>query len=133
MRRRSKRVGSAGSREEGGGAEEDLPWNRARVQRGECVDPAVEGLVSFAGRLEPIAHGMAAHEAGADFLAGELVEKFLLVGDREMTVARSGGVGFLRSVAPNVGLNRRRSQFNYTLTLRVRGAVHRVRLDPQNG
>jgi hypothetical protein len=30
---------------------------------------------------------MAAHEAGADLLAGELIEKFLLVRDGEMAVA----------------------------------------------
>jgi len=33
---------------------------------------------------------MAAHEARADFLARELIEKFLLIGDREMRVARLG-------------------------------------------
>ena len=47
---------------------------------------------------------MAAHEARAHLLAEELVEKFLLVGDREMAVARpEGGVKFLSSVAPNAG------------------------------
>jgi hypothetical protein len=58
------------------------------VQRRQRVNAAVEGLVSFVRRLEPIAHGVAAHEARANFLAGELVEKFLLISDREMTVAR---------------------------------------------
>ena len=37
---------------------------------------------------------MAAHEARADFLAGELVEKLLLVGDREMAIARAGRCHF---------------------------------------
>ena len=58
------------------------------MQRGERVDAAVERFVSFAGGLEPVAHGMAAHEARADLLAGELIEKLLLIGDREMAVAR---------------------------------------------
>ena len=53
------------------------------MQLGECVDAAVERFVSFAGRLEPVAHGMAAHEARAHLLAGELIEKFLLIGDRK--------------------------------------------------
>jgi hypothetical protein len=33
---------------------------------------------------------MAAHEARADLLAGQLIEVFLLVGDREMAVAQAG-------------------------------------------
>jgi hypothetical protein len=36
---------------------------------------------------------MAAHEARADLLAGQLVEEFLLIGDREMAVAWSGSSG----------------------------------------
>jgi hypothetical protein len=60
---------------------------------------------------------MAAHEARADLLAGKLIEKFLLIRDREMAVARPGGVGFLSSIAPNVGLNRRRIQFNSTVPM----------------
>ena len=61
------------------------------MQRGQGVDAEVERLVSLARRFEPVAHGMAAHEARADLLAGELVEKFLLVGDREIAVPRPGG------------------------------------------
>jgi hypothetical protein len=63
MRRRSKRLGR-------GGAEQHLPGNRARVKRGERVDAAVQHLVSLPGGLEPVAHGMAADETGADLLAG---------------------------------------------------------------
>ena len=33
---------------------------------------------------------MAAHEARADFFAREMVENFLLIGDRKMAVARPG-------------------------------------------
>jgi hypothetical protein len=53
------------------------------VQRGQRVDAAVERFVSFPGRFEPVADGMAAHEAGAHLLDGDLVEKLLLVGDSE--------------------------------------------------
>ena len=60
------------------------------MQCGERVDAAVERFVSFTGGLKPIPHGVAAHEARADLLAGELVEKFLLIGDREIVVARPG-------------------------------------------
>ena len=91
MRRRSKRLAGAGRGDEGGGgggpppsgggdgrgggfgwrgAQENLPRHRARVQRGQGVDAAVEGFVSLAGRLEPLTHGMAAHEARAHLLAG---------------------------------------------------------------
>jgi hypothetical protein len=56
----------------------------------EGVDAAVEGLVSHSRGLEPVAHGVTAHEARADFLARLLVEKFLLIGDREMAVAGPG-------------------------------------------
>jgi hypothetical protein len=54
--------------------EGEPPRNWARVERGECIGAAVERLISFAGRLEPGAHGMAAHEASADLLAGKLVQ-----------------------------------------------------------
>jgi hypothetical protein len=35
---------------------------------------------------------MAAHEARADLLARKLIEKFLLIGDREMALDRAGVV-----------------------------------------
>jgi len=53
------------------------------VERGERVDAAGERLVSFLGGLEAVAHRMAANEARADLLARQLVEKFLLIGDRK--------------------------------------------------
>jgi len=63
------------------------------VEGCQRVDAAVERFVSFAGGLEPVAYGMAAHEARADLLACELVEKFLLVGGREMAApARWRGI-----------------------------------------
>ena len=63
------------------------------MQCGQRVDAPVERFVSFAGGFEPIAHRMAAHEARAHLLAGELVEKFLLIGDREMaTPAEERGI-----------------------------------------
>jgi hypothetical protein len=57
-----------------------LPREQARVQSRECVDAAVQRFVSFPGGLEPVAHGIAADESGADLLAGELIEEFLLIG-----------------------------------------------------
>jgi hypothetical protein len=59
------------------------------MQRGECVDAAVERLVSYAARLDGLADGMAAHEALAQLLARELVEVFLLIADWKMAVARA--------------------------------------------
>jgi hypothetical protein len=57
---------------------------RAGMQRGECVDAAVERLVSYAARLEPLADGMAGHEARAHLPDRELVEVFLLIAGRKM-------------------------------------------------
>jgi hypothetical protein len=70
-----------------------------RACSGERIDAAVERFVSFARRFEPVAHGVAAHEARSDFLAGEVVEKPLLIGDWEMAVAWPRWRGFLSSVA----------------------------------
>ena len=91
------------------GAEEDFPRNRAGVQLGERVDPAVKRLVSFAGRLEPVAHRMAAHGTCAAILARELVEKFLLIVDRGPHLSL---VHSLKPCAAKPGQNRRRIQFN---------------------
>jgi hypothetical protein len=44
------------------------------MQRGERIDTAVERLVPYAGRVEPIAHRMAADKARAYLIARELVE-----------------------------------------------------------
>jgi hypothetical protein len=80
------------------------------VQRCERVDAAVECFVSFARGLEPIAHRMAAHEARADLFTRELVEKFLLIGDRKNTAAYPPAI--LELAAAQTELNRRRIQFN---------------------
>jgi hypothetical protein len=63
---------------------------RSRGRFGIRVDAAVERLVSLARRLVPIPHRVPAHEPRAHLLARQLVEKFLLVGDREMAVAPPG-------------------------------------------
>jgi hypothetical protein len=90
IRRRSKRLAGAGSGDEEAGAGRWRLWSfrapaaaaarwarvgenfsgeRPSIERGERIDAAVKRFIANARGLEPIANGMAAHEARANLLA----------------------------------------------------------------
>jgi hypothetical protein len=50
-------------------AEENLPWNRPRVQCGHGMDPPIKRFIADTRGLEPIANRVAANEVRVDLLA----------------------------------------------------------------